>query len=79
MTTNELLKVAQLSLTNKALAARLRVMRAYMKDRLSELDREELQLAADRLEMLENPTPNEINRYFQEDNSYFEPPIDNEL
>lgn len=79
MTTNELLKVAQLSLTNRALAARLRVMRAYLKDRLSELDREDLELAADRLEMLESPTPNEINCFFKQEESLFESPIDNEL
>lgn len=79
MTKQELAKITQSTLTNKAIAARLRVMRAYMKEQLSEIDRFDLQLAAERLEMCDNPSIKEVTNYYVKQENPFESPIDNEL
>jgi hypothetical protein len=79
MNNSELSKVTQLSLTNKAIAARLSVMRAYSSAKLSELERLDLKIAADRLSMLEDPSINEVHAYFKSQEAPFESPIDNEL
>lgn len=79
MTKQELSKITQATLTNRTLAARIWVMRSYSKDALSEDDRLTLQLAAERLEMLDNPSINEVHAYYKRKEALFEPPIDNEL
>lgn len=69
----------QIASTNQQLAARLRVFRAYAAERLSELERNDLKMAADRLEMLDNPSIGEIHDYYKHLDNIFESPIDNEL
>lgn len=69
----------QIASTNQQLAARLRVFRAYAAERLSELERNDLKMAADRLEMLDNPSISEIHDYYKRIDPIFESPIDNEL
>ena len=72
-------RIMQIASTNNQLAARLRVFRAYAADRLSELERNDLKLAAERLEMLDNPSIGEIHGYYKRIDNPFESPIDNEL
>lgn len=79
MTKQELSKITQATLTNRTLAARIWVMRSYNKAALSDDDRLTLQLAAERLEMLDNPSISEVHAYYQRKEAIFEPPIDNEL
>ena len=79
MTKQELSKITQATLTNRTLAARIWVLRSYNRDALSEDDRLTLQLAAERLEILENPSINELHNYYKRKEAIFEPPIDNEL
>lgn len=75
----ELSKITQATLTNRTIAARIWVLRSYNKAALSEDDRLTLQLAAERLEMLENPSINELHSYYKRKECLFEPPIDNEM
>lgn len=75
----ELSKIMQATLTNRALAARIWVLRSYSKDTISEDDRLTLQLAAERLEMLENPSINDLSHYYEKKECLFEAPIDNEI